>query len=215
MSTTTIIPESQFNALPYATVAQFLAASGDVEIVPGLIVRYYGPSGTGINGLPGNASDPITHRFMAVSSPLNCRGCRRFTFSLAVLMRYAVPPGTMHDADWPINVFCQAVVEGEGGAMIQPVQGDFANQWAYCGPIHLPVAYPVLFPPPTNPADPATYPKVYKSASCSWEVGDVTSGGSQQAGLTGSVIVKLDAVAGIGGAPFFNALIYGSLWASS
>jgi hypothetical protein len=207
---TTIIPQAQFAALPYITVAEYLAVGGDVEIVPGQISRYFSPVDLGMNNLVGNASDPITHDYSAQSAAVNCRGCRRFTFALAVKMREAVNPGLEHDQDWQIQVYSKCWVPAEPGVRIAPQVGNFTNAWDYCGLIHFPVAYPFGFPPPVM----GVYPTLYKTASCSWELGDTAQGGGVQAGLTGAMGIRLKSANGITGA-HFDAYLYGSLWASS
>ena len=215
MSTTPVIPQSQFNAFPYLTIGQYLATTGDVEIVPGQLLRYFTPAETGINGRAANESDPIdpTHPFGIIGNAMNCRGARRFTFQLSMRMREAA-----NDTGFPapVEVYTTAQVAAEPGVSIAPAFGQMTNRWALCGRITMNQAYPGGFPPPVNPLDPLTYPIIYKSASCSWDVGNATVGGATQKGMTGPVTIRLKCSGGGQGAVlFFNSLLYGSLWAST
>jgi len=211
MSTTPVIPQSQFNAFPYLTIGQYLATTGDVEIVPGQLLRYFTPAETGINGIPANSTDLIdpTHPFGFIGLPMNCRGARRFTFLCSMKMRewqndQAFPS--------PVEILSTGQVAAEPGVSIPPAYGVLGN-WLVCARFTMNKAYPV-FPPPGNPLDPATYPIVYKSASCSWDVG-CRVGGAIQYGLTGPVTIRLRCSGGVSGGLFYDGQMYGSLWAST
>jgi hypothetical protein len=213
MSPTTILPQHQYNALPYTSTQAYAANGGQVQVRPGSITRYFTPAETGIDGVAGNASDPIdpAHPFAAIGKALDCQGCNRFTFGLSVKMQEAA-----NDTPFPavIEVYSTAWIGAEPGISVEPKFGAMTNRWALCGRITVNNAYIVFPGPGINP--PATLPTVYKSGSCSWDVGNTTVGGNVQRGMTGPITMRIRCSGGVGGVPtWVEARIYGSLWASS
>lgn len=206
-----IIPESQYNALPYVSVAQYLAESGDVNITRGRIVQYFSPAQTGILDWAGNTGDPyIPLAWMANSLRMVCVGCSHFTFTLSTKMRER-----SHDIAMAVAVYARAWVSAEPGTMVPPGVKLLANAWCQVGAIALNVSEPAHVDPGLGPGDPA-WPTWYKSGACSWDVGDTAPGGSVQAGLTGQMEIRLYAPSGVGAVlSGFEARLYGSLLATT
>jgi hypothetical protein len=203
-----LVPQAQLDALPSASQPNYVAQGGEVEVMPVCFMRYYSPAAAGMDGLVGNASDPVTFRFRAYSGRMNVRGVRRFTFTLAVKMREAAS-----DSDFRPDVYATAWVDDGPGVSYAPLQDNFnVNTWVKVGTLRLAIAYVASpFPPPVM----GVYPTIYKTAACSWDVGGMGNAGVNQDGLTGTIALRLDAVAGIPGGAVYNAFLYGSLLATS
>jgi hypothetical protein len=214
---TSICPVSQYDAIPMLAATQFVANEGDFyAFPPGAMVREFSPVDTGINGVVGNYSEnnPPDAYWLAVSNPLDVRGCQYFTLLYAIKMREQA-----HDINNAFTVRIQALVAADAPAPLVPRhRGSDASSWEYPGTLTLPQAYPSgSFPPRTVPADPASCPIVYKSCTMSWRVGDrFITGGLQQTGALGRIIIWIRGT-GVAGTAYSHqeARIYVSLIASS
>ena len=203
---TGLIPQNQIDALPGLGLPFYAAQNGDLEIAPKTFQRYFDPVRTGINNWIGNLSDPVTGHFRAYTLEMNCRGCRHFTFTLAVKMREAA-----NDSDFRPDVYATAWAAAEPGVRVAPLIDNFnLSTWVKVGTMRLQPAYQI-FPGPVL----GVYPVLYKTAACSWDVGGLGNAGFSQDGLTGSLALRLDAPNGIPGGAFFNAELYGSLIAAT
>jgi len=206
-----LIPESQFDALPCISAAQYVAEAGDVEIVRGQITRYFSPEATGINAWAGNVGDPwLPGSWMCYSNRMNCLGCSRFTFMLCTKMREK-----SHDTSMTILVYARAWVAAEPGVMVAPDPKLWPSAWSQVGRFRLSISDPLHVDPILPPGDP-NWPIWYKSGSASWDVGAIVPGTSTQGGLTGGMALRLRAANGAGvDKSGFNAELYGSLIAAS
>lgn len=205
---TFLLPVNQIDALPGVAEPNYAAQGGEVETMPVCFQRYYSPAAAGMDGLVGNASDPVTFGFRAYSGRMNVRGVRRFTFTLAVKMREF-----QNDSDFRPNVYATAWVDDGPGVSYAPLQDNFnITTWTKVGTMRLAIAYVgTPFPPPVM----GVYPIIYKTAACSWDVGGLGNAGLDQDGLTGTIALRLDANNGIPGGAVYNAFLYGSLLAAS
>jgi hypothetical protein len=206
-----LIPELQFNALPYVSVAQYLAETGDVSITRGQVIHYFSPADTGIVDWPGNYGDPyIALAWCAFSKQMVCQGCSHYTFTLCTKMRER-----SHDLGMGITLLARAWVPAEPGVMVPPGIKIQPNAWAEMGSLNMGVSEPGHVDPILPPGDPG-WPTWYKSCSCSWDVGDIAPGGTIQGGLTGQMEIRLYAPSGVGALlSGFNAFMYGSLLATT
>jgi hypothetical protein len=206
-----VIPFVQFSGVPFLSAAQYASQAGGVRITDKVTMRYFAPQDTGINGaLAYPLGDPFdlppgfTYRFLAVTKPLDCSGCTRFTLGLTIAMT-----NVAHDSFWNgMQVLvqpCPVQVAGIGAITPRlgyratqdlPVVGNTAWERAY------PFGYPAA--PGVN----------RRSASLSWSASESVAGINN--GSTGSFrLIMRNAAPTPPGVKFTMAGFYAELWAST